>query len=87
VERPAFVSRAVHWTACAAPVFGAVLQYFTLPDCLQDLVQASFVLDHFLLCMLRDAYVSACRLGLDAQEQCSEFSRVWSSYHGIRLAR
>jgi hypothetical protein len=49
-------------------MFRIVLQDFSVLDSFQDFVQADLVLGHFLLCVLRDPYVSDSRPGLDAGE-------------------
>jgi hypothetical protein len=48
-------------------MFRIVLHDFSVPNSFQDIVQADLVFGHFLLCVLRDPYVSDSRQGLDAE--------------------
>jgi hypothetical protein len=87
VERPALIREPVNQAASPAPVFGIMLQDFSMPDRLHDFVQADLFFNHLLLRVLRYPEGSGCRPGLDASEQGFEFDGVRLPHPTTRLAR
>jgi hypothetical protein len=64
-----------------------MLQDFSMPDRLHDLIQGDLFSNHLLLRVLRYPEGSGCRPGLDASEQGFEFDRVGLTHPIARLAR